>query len=368
MVTSMRRSTPSSALLALLLFTQSSLAEKLTLPTNAPSSSQPTLAKHHIDTLNIHDPAILVDPVSKHYYVYDSFHYGDPKEALASPNKRAGVEVYWSKDLVHWRGPELAYDFEDDSWAQTQHAPWAPEVSYYKGKYYLFATFHNYDTLIGKAKPGRPPLVKRATQILVSDSPRGPFKRFVNAAQAPAGEMTLDGTLYIEDGRPWMIYCQEWIQTEDGLIKAVRLKEDLSESVGEPITLFKASDAEWAATNSNYEGKDIKAVVTDGPWPYRSKNGTLMLLWSSWNADKNKRYTTSLAFSSNGKLSGNWRQRKKPLISGDRGHGNIFRDFDGNLRLALHRYFKQPHTRLQIFELIDEGDDLKIGKQLLGHP
>lgn len=340
----------------------------IVLPTNVPASAVPEKAMHHVDTLNIHDPAVLADPVSKKYYVYDSFHYGNPHEKLHSPNGRAGVEVFWSDDLENWQGPELAYDYEEDSWANSQHAPWAPEVAFYKGKYYLFLTFHNYDEEIGKADEGRPPLVRRASQILVSDSPRGPFERFANQPQTPAGEMALDGTLWIEDGQPWMIYCQEWIQTGDGLIKAIRLSDDLSESIGEPITLINAGDVDWTAKTTRHEGQDIRAVVTDGPWPYRSKSGKLMLLWSSWNKDKAKAYTTSLAYSDNGKLSGNWSHREQPLIWGDRGHGNIFRSFDGQLMLSLHRYFNQPHTRLQIFELEDLGDDLKIGKQLFGHP
>lgn len=116
---------------------------------------------HHVDTLNIHDPAVLAHPVSKRYYVYDSFHYGHPQENLPSPNDRAGVEVFWSDDLVHWQGPELAFDFEEDSWANTDHAPWAPEVAYYEGKYYLFTALHNYDKTIGEAEDGHHSCVER---------------------------------------------------------------------------------------------------------------------------------------------------------------------------------------------------------------
>ena len=320
-----------------------------------------------MDTLNIHDPAILADPISKKYYVYDSYHVGNPDEKLPSPNGRAGVEGYWSEDLRYWHGPELVYEIEEDSWAQGEHAPWAPEVSYYKGKYYLFLTFHDYDTVID-AKPDRPKMIKRASQILYADSPLGPFKRFANKAHTPPTEMTLDGTLYVEDDQPWMIYCQEWIQTGDGLIKAIKLSADLATTVGEPITLINAGDVDWTAKRTNWEGVDTRAVVTDGPWPYRSKSGKLMLLWSSWNIDKEKRYTTSLAYSDNGKIDGKWRHRKEPLIWDDRGHGNIFKTFDGQLMLALHRYFKQPYTRLQIFQLNDLGGDLEIVKQVYGHP
>jgi len=35
--------------------------------------------------------------------------------------------------------------------------------------------------------------------------------------------------------------------------------------------------------------------------------------------------------------------------------------------MSLHRYFKQPHTRLQIFEIKDLGNDLEVIKQAYGH-
>lgn len=354
------------SLTGLLLLPAAYATSSIELPKNIPSSSVPELTTHHIDTLNIHDPAVLADPVSKTYFVYDSFHYGDPKERLAAPNKRAGIEAYWSKDLVHWQGPKLVYDIEPDSWAQTQFAPWAPEVSYYKGKYYLFATLHNYQDVFGKPE-GRPEWIRRGTQIFVSDSPLGPFKRFSNKAQTPSNEMALDGTLWLEDGKPWMIYCQEWIQTGDGLFKAIQLTDDLSDTIGKPITLFSAADVDWTAKKTKFNGKMIKATVPDGVWPYKSKDGKLILMWSSWNKEKNKAYTTSLAYSDNGKLSGNWSHKAEPIIADDRGHGNIFTTFDGKLMMSLHRYFKQPHTRIQLFDIKDTGSDIEIIKQTLGH-
>ena len=341
-------------------------SQALELPTNTPSSSVPELKIHHVDTLNIHDPAILADPVTKKYYVYDSFHYGRPGEKLESPTGAAGVEGYWSEDLVQWHGPELVYAIEEDSWAQRDKAPWAPEVAYHNGKYYLFLTFHDYDIIIDE-KPGRPRMNKRGSQILVSDSPMGPHTRFNNRAHTPENEMALDGTLYLEDGQAWMIYCHEWVQIGDGLVKAIRLTDDLSNTIGESITLINAADVDWTAKTSDFGGVTSGAVVTDGPWPYRSKTGKLMLLWSSWNIDKEKRYTTSLAFSDNGKITGNWTHRAEPLFSGDRGHGNIFRTFDGELMMAVHRYFSQPHTRLQIWHIEDLGNDIKILDQAYGH-
>ena len=44
----------------------------------------------------------------------------------------------------------------------------------------------------------------------------------------------------------------------------------------------------------------------------------------------------------------------------------IFSTFDGSLGLVVHRYFSQPKTRVQIWNLHDEGHRLSLGTQLLG--
>jgi hypothetical protein len=40
--------------------------------------------------------------------------------------------------------------------------------------------------------------------------------------------MTLDGTLWVEDELPYMVFCHEWVQIKDGTVESVRLKDDLS--------------------------------------------------------------------------------------------------------------------------------------------
>ena len=104
---------------------------------------------------------------------------------------------------------------------------WAPEVHCYRGKYYLFATI-NSDIVWKKEQKGWPPYIWRGTQIFRSNSPEGPFVPFSGDRHTPADEMALDGTLWVEDGIPYMIYCHEWVQIADGSIKLVELSSDLS--------------------------------------------------------------------------------------------------------------------------------------------
>ncbi|MCB1134428.1 MAG: family 43 glycosylhydrolase, partial [Verrucomicrobiae bacterium] len=216
-------------------------------------------------------------------------------------------------------------------------------------------------------RPGRPFINKRASQILVADSPLGPFKPFANRPHTPEGEMTLDATLFVEDGQPWMVYCHEWVQLGNGLIKAIHLSDDLSATFGEPVTLIDAGDLEWTKKEINYRQQGpVPGVVTDGPWLHRTSDGTLLLFWSSWS--KERKYAQTFATSTTGKLAGQWKHRAEPLLQDDRGHGMVFRDFDGRLLLCLHRYFHQPATRVQIWQLEDTGDSVELGNQLLGAP
>jgi len=39
--------------------------------------------------------------------------------------------------------------------------------------------------------------------------------------------MAFDGTLWVEEGQPYMIYCHEWVQVEDGTMELVELAPDL---------------------------------------------------------------------------------------------------------------------------------------------
>ena len=65
-----------------------------------------------------------------------------------------------------------------------------------------------------------PPYTLRATQIFEAKRPEGPFLPIGDKLPAtPTDEMALDGTLWVENGRPYMVYCHEWVQIGDGAMK-----------------------------------------------------------------------------------------------------------------------------------------------------
>ena len=163
-----------------------------------------------------------------------------------------------------------------------QDAIAAPEVHVYRGRYFLFASF--------KAQG-----VCRGTQILVAESPLGPFRPVSTKPVTPPDWECLDGTLFVtEDGNPWMLFCHEWVQVGDGEICALPLSKDLVSAAGEPTMLFRASQAPWI---QQYESKGRKGYVTDGPWQHRLPGGELLMLWSSFSGDG---YTIGVARSRSG--------------------------------------------------------------------
>jgi hypothetical protein len=295
--------------------------------------------------IRIRDPFVLPDESTQTYFMYAQI-----SNRIGERREPKGVEVYTSKDLKTWKGPEPVFIAPKDFWARRM--VWAPEVHRHRGKYYLFVTFTGRDPLPPVA--GRPPQQERGTQILVADSPRGPFKPFHNRAHTPREWMALDGTLWVEDGIPWMVFCHEWVQTTDGTIERVRLREDLSDVVGEPVTLFRASDAPWVRRIGDPES-DRHGFVTDGPFLCRTRIGRLLMIWSSFGEGG---YTTALAVSKSGTVAGPWEQIAEPLFQDNGGHGMIFKTFDGRLMLVLHQPNNSPNERARFFELEDTGDRL----------
>ena len=295
----------------------------------------------------IRDPFIV--PVAEEgiYYMYAS------SSTTENGVTYGGMVAYKSKNLKTWTGPVRVFDVPRDNWITG--TVWAPEVHSYNGKYYLFATL-NSDIIWKAPEKGHPAFTHRATQVFWSERPEGPFQAFdEKVPHTPMGQMCLDGTLWVENGIPYMIYCHEWVEMMDGTMELVQLKDDLSGTVGHPIRLFCASAAEWSTGSARSDGQ--RTYVTDGCFLYRTRTGKLLMIWSSF---KNGDYAIGIAESATGKVIGPWRQQKEPLFEKDGGHGMIFKTFEGELRLVLHSPNGGGLERAHLFEIEDCGDTLKL--------
>ncbi|MBQ9552529.1 MAG: family 43 glycosylhydrolase [Clostridia bacterium] len=270
-----------------------------------PACSGSALALETTDTgVRVRDPFVL--EYEGTYYMYGT--------GLA-PNGN-GYGCVTGTDLKNWSEPVKvcepagSCDGEGD-W-------WAPECHYYKDAFYLFATYRS-------AATG-----KRGVAIFRAADPLGPFEIITDGHVTPKERDAIDGTLYVDqDGQPWMIYVGEWTSNEDGIgdMMAAKLSDDLTAFISEPIRLFRATD-----------GRRSSGTITDGPFLYRTKNGRLLMLWS--NIDPNG-YCVRIAYSSNGRIDGRWRQQPGALYQqtkrhADGGHGMLFTAPDGTLTLAIH--------------------------------
>lgn len=293
-----------------------------------------------LDSIILSDPFILADSATRTYYMTGT-----------------GGQLWKSRDLRMWTGPFTVTDIDPASWMGPHPQIWAAEIHPYKGKYYYFATFTNtavkIDTVRGNV------IDRRASQVLVSDRPDGPYRLFGDSTFLPPGRPTLDGTFWVDrDGKPYMVYCGEWLQNWNGTIEKIALKPDLSGTVGESRVLFRAFDSPWSREVDELGRHPNK--VTDGPWLFRTGTGRLGMLWTSWVYGD---YTMGVAYSESGTLDGPWTQEAWPLTPPNYGHGMLFRDFDGRLLLSLHSHRDTPHgyvRRPALFLCDLSGDRLRI--------
>jgi hypothetical protein len=296
-----------------------------------------------LDSIWLSDPYIIADKPTNMYYMTGT-----------------GGLLWKSKNLKFWDGPYQVTQTDPNSWMGARPMIWAAEIHPYKGKYYYFATFTNQaehiDTVEGTA------IERRASHILMSDKPDGPYVPMADPTYLPANKPTLDGTFWIDkDGKPYMIYCYEWLQNLNGTIEKIELKPDLSGSVGNGQLLFRASDSPWSREKDK-NGNDRPNKVTDGPFVFQTASGRLGMIWTSWIYDV---YTQGVVYSESGTLNGPWIQEEEPITPPNFGHGMLFYTLDGKLLMSVHshkevndRYMRVPH----LFEASLSGNKLVIGK------
>jgi arabinan endo-1,5-alpha-L-arabinosidase len=326
----------------------SGTATAQTPPVSAPDQPQRPVFQDSdaivpLSEIRMRDVCILPDATTKTYY-------------MVGPGFNS-VRIFTSKDLKSWQGSKTIYRTPEDIWGDIRVVNiWAPEMHKYKDRYYLFLTFDTRNKFPEQWR-GWYPRVTRGSQVLAADAPTGPFKPFANHSTLPTDMMTLDGTLWVEDGVPYMVFCHEWVQICNGTIEFIQLKDDLSETVGEPKKMFHATAAPWPKS-----GDALGNTVTDGPYLYKGKTGKLYMVWTSFGQTG---YTEGIAISASGKLVGPWTHQAEPVYKQNGGHGMLFTTFDGKLMNVLHSP-NDRGARPRIFEMEDTGDTLRILREFTG--
>lgn len=283
-----------------------------------------------LQEIHIRDPFIFREDGK--YYLYGS-------RGPECWGQCSGLDVYVSEDLVEWSEPVEIFHKPEGFWADQNF--WAPEMHKYRGSYYLFVSFKSDDRC-------------RGTQILKADSPLGPFLVHSDGPVTPSDWECLDGTLCVENGKPYMIFCHEWVQVGDGEMCIIELSEDLKHAVSEATVLFRASQAKGVRSISSKED-----YVTDGPFLYRTQSGRLIMLWSSFSEEG---YCEILSYARDGKVTGAWEHDSRMLFRRDGGHGMVFEDNVGKLWFTAHSPNQTPFER-PILVAIEEREESLFVKE-----
>ena len=288
--------------------------------------------------INLRDPYVLLHDGK--YYLY-----GTRSETCWG--KADGFDCYVSRDLESFEGPYEVFHRPDGFFADRFY--WAPECYYYQGAFYLVTTLGSADR-------------KKAVYALRSESPLGPFEPW-GEQLTPAGWTSIDGTLYVENGTPYLIFSHSFEDEPDrpdGDFCLLRLKEDLSGADGEPVTLFTAKQCPWARPFPFAEqefGIQKDAYFSDGAFLMKMEDDKLFMIMSSWSVQG---YAVGVAVSESGRVSGPWKLQEEPLYPENGGHGMFFRDLKGDLVFTLH----YPNDKLKehpvFLGIRREADTLKL--------
>ncbi|WP_254639644.1 glycoside hydrolase family 43 protein [Cohnella sp. GbtcB17] len=291
--------------------------------------------------IQIRDPFVLPLKEEGKYYLF-----GSTDKNIWGPG--TGFDAYVSEDLESWEGPHPVFRPPVDFFANENF--WAPEVYAYGGRYYMFATFRRNDNR------------RLGTSVLAAACPLGPFAPLSAGPVTPEAWSSLDGSLFVDEaGDPWMVFCHEWQQIGDGEVCAVRLAPDLSRAAGEPVTLFRASEAPWTTPFVSPRYPDTVNYVTDGPYLFRGEGDGLYMLWASFIDNT---YALGVARSESGGILGPWAHQPDALYRDDGGHGMVFRLFDGRLTLAIHAPNRTPEERPLFLALAENGGTITVGERL----
>ena len=303
----------------------------------------------HFNDLSMSDPFIIPDPETKTYYLTST-----------------GGRLYKSKDLVWWEGPYNIINVEN-SWLKGM--PAAAEIHKIGDYYYYAGTWNDHSDLIQQV-PRRYNVPHNQTILLRSKNIEGPYEIFTedrNYDYQPHEWDCIDGTLYEEDGKIYMIFVHEWTQIIDGTMDYIELSADLSKTISDwPVTMFRASEnpsvKEMNGLGEATFGRKMPGWVTDGPQMFRTQTGKLGMLWSGWGEE---RYLNLVCYSESGTIAGPWVQEPKPFLGNNSGHGMLFRTFEGKLIYVVHHVEGNGPRKPQYWNVDDSGDKLVLLDQII---
>ena len=277
--------------------------------------------------LRVRDPYILFENGTYYLYRANIVHVGNE------------IVVQKSRDLVTLDEAHTVYTLDTSTWKSAQL--WAPEVHAWRGKYYLFVS------ILGKSG-------LRSTEISVASTPDGPFLPVSDSPATPAEQSAIDGTLFEDEGVPYIVYSRDWpfcfdeaIGAYVGELWARPLTRDLSAPAGEAFRLFRSTDCPLSARAPachDWEGKPVRRYGSDAPFLQRLPSGKILLTWSPI-PDNNYVVFGAVADT----IRGNWEHLDTPIFDQNGGHAMFFRDAENRLLMSIHAPEREGDERARFF-------------------
>ena len=263
------------------------------------------------EQINIRDPYVLAH--NGKYYLFGT-------RSETSWGEAFGFDCFVSENLQDWEGPVEIFHRPEGFFATKNF--WAPECYEFNGAFYLLTTFG------GEG-------MKKGIYLLKSDKPDGNYTLYGNRL-TPEDWCCIDGTLFFENNRVYLVYSHSFEDTPDADICIQELSADLTHTISEPETLFAAKEAPWAKpvpfAKAEF-GMDGDVYFSDGPCVFRLDDGKLCMTWSSWSRGS---YAVGAAISENGSVEGPWRQQEAPIWPENGGHGMVFTSHSGERLFVFH--------------------------------
>ena len=298
--------------------------------------------------------ATYTNPVGEIARIGDPYalKYGNMYYLYGTSPPRHGFKVWESGNLVDWTDKGLAFDARVDgnNWGINRF--WAPEVTYYKDKFYMIYSAGDEDGVMKIA-------------IAASKKPLGPFIN-VRAPLFDRGTSFIDGHIFLDDGTPYLFYVKDCSQNiingrHISQIFVQEMSKDLLSLKGLP-KLVVQPDQEWEGLLKEYQWNE-------GPFALR-RNGIYYLMYSAnffASADYGVGYATaSSPLGPWEKYEANPILRRDPSVgvSGP-GHNSVTTSPDGSeLFIVYHSHLDPENPRrgrtLNIDRLYFERSLLKV--------
>lgn len=230
------------------------------------------------------DPFTYYDESEGVFYLY-----GTTRKNIDPSKLEEKFRYYTSTDLVNWTDGGICFEPEKTDWSKDRL--WAPEVFKIGDKFYMYytAAANSGSVLHGS--------------VAVADSPKGPFKNYINEevkGDKPVfdfGYATIDGTLFIDDdGKMYYYYAKDQVSGKS-TIWGVELSNPYTVS-GKPVQL---TDVGYSFVGERGQYTQKWEVASDGVlWnegAYMIKNDGKYYLTYSANNFGTKFYSVGYAVS-----------------------------------------------------------------------